>query len=352
MRTLLLIPCLGALLAGAATPPRPGNWWQRAFDEARGWVASAREARPDRAWGVSILEPDGSRTPAPDAVALPARLVVLIHGLDEPGGVWDELITELRAAGLATAVLDYPNDQAIRESTLLALDSLRGLRARGVTTVDLVCHSMGGLIARDLLALESGYAGAERGHDDLPDVDRLIMIGTPHQGSAWARARVAGEVREQVARWIEREDWRELLGFRVDGQGEAAADLLPGSAFLAALNLHPLPEGVRATAIVGDLTPLGVADGTWASELPDRLASGLGLNAGALAGVASEVGDGVVPVSSARDCPGVDRVVFVRASHRGMLRSMAAERAYWSLVGEAPPASPPALAEVLRLLLE
>lgn len=68
----------------------------------------------------------------------------------------------------------------------------RALRRSDFNEVDLVCHSMGGLVARSYIQ-SSDYRG---------DVARLITLGTPHQGSAesyypWAGGdlRVSGMVR-------------------------------------------------------------------------------------------------------------------------------------------------------------
>lgn len=356
MRPAAFIPAVIALALGLGRPPaqpeRPA-WWERAWDDLAtrvegAWDEWKQGAEPTRTWGVRIAGEGGARVPLAEAGGLPGRVVLLIHGLDEPGRVYDELVPALREEGHTVALLEYPNDQPIRDSTLFALEWLRAMRAAGIGEIDIVAHSMGGLITRDALALPGGYAGEPAGHASLPDIRRLVMIGVPHRGSAWAKARFAGEVREQAARLMETEDWRELLGFRLDGTGEAARDLLPDSEFLAQLNTHAIPGSIEAFAIVGDMTPAGVRDGSWREGLPPTVAQFFGEDAASE--LAAEIGDGVVPLESARTCQGLDGIITVRGSHRGMLRTMGIERAYWGLVGEEPPPTPPAIPEVLRLL--
>ncbi|MFW5815821.1 MAG: alpha/beta hydrolase, partial [Wenzhouxiangella sp.] len=47
--------------------------------------------------------------------------LILLHGLDEPGGIWDEMAAAMAEAGLAAWEFRYPNDQAIaRSADLLA----------------------------------------------------------------------------------------------------------------------------------------------------------------------------------------------------------------------------------------
>lgn len=259
-----------------------------------------------------------------------SRVVLLVHGLDEPGGIWDDLAAALLedpvlAGRCALAQFQYPNDQRIASSADLLAGALRDLKARGVERVDLVCHSMGGLLARDVLTRPGYYDGNARGGGGLPAVERLILIGTPNAGSPWAKLRALAEIREQVARFLDAPDHdaRRLLGYLSDGLGEAGDDLLPGSPFLAELNGRPAPTGVVITVIVGRLAPVRSDDLAWLSEswLVRQLLGGedaAAVSAG-IAELSSELGDGVVPVSSAL-LPGVSDVVSLEANHRSMLK--------------------------------
>lgn len=281
----------------------------------------------------------------------PERVVLLVHGLDEPGSIWDDLAPALRSAGYAVARFDYPNDQPIAASADLLALRLLELRSRGTTRVDLVCHSMGGLIARDVLTRPTLYAGNARAQERRPEVERLILLGTPNLGSHWARARSVAEGREILLRWSqEPAELHRLLGGLVDGDGEAGDDLLPGSAFLTDLNARPLPQGVAITAVVGRLAPpvpaMDAPDWplltSWLTpERTERAEA-------AAAALRDGLGDGVVPVESAR-LAGIDDIVEVEANHRGMVHRVAVVERLRSLLGRDSH-DPPAIAVVLDRL--
>jgi len=233
---------------------------------------------------------------------LSARVVLLVHGLDEPGSIWDQLAPALADAAHETVRFEYPNDQAIADSAELLDAALRRLHDLGVERVSVVAHSMGGLVARDALTRK---AFLEHEPEGLAAVDRLIAIGTPHEGSPWAGMRWAAELREQAERLMgeaspEAED---LYRFSFDGNGEAGADLQSGSAFLTELNARPAPEGVETTCLVGQM--ISLPTGSRAE----------------MVGLAKRLGDGVVPVSSA-ELDGCEDIVYLSANHRAMIRSL------------------------------
>ena len=99
----------------------------------------------------------GLRLPA----ELPAdnRLVVLIHGLDSNCDYWEDLTPLLVNEGYAVAPLAYPNDQPLADSAELLGREIAQLRQRQpAIKLDIVAHSMGGIIARSYL--EGGdYSG-------------------------------------------------------------------------------------------------------------------------------------------------------------------------------------------------
>ncbi len=279
---------------------------------------------------------------------LDERIVVLVHGLDEPGGIWDQLAPALAGAGYTAVRFDYANDQAIALSATSLFNSLDELREYGVKTIDFVCHSMGGLVVRDTITRE-GFG--EKGIM----VDRLITIGTPHGGSPWARLRAVSEIREQVQRWVESDDLdpQRLLGFARDGVGQAGADLLPGSNFLTELDARTLPDGIAVTCIVGRMTSkTGVEAGSVlaASALRDLVGSE---DAWAIMGAVDrfgrELGDGVVPMSSAV-LDGVDDVVILQANHRAMVRTVELGEVIRQIGGLGASDEPPAIAVVLDRL--
>lgn len=263
----------------------------------------------------------------PDLVgAVPERLVVLLHGLDEPGRIWDDAAPAILAAGMAVARFDYPNDQAIAASADLLLDTLATLRSMGVRTIDAVGHSMGGLVARDALTRAARPAG-------LPCANRLITVGTPNKGSPLARHRWVAEAREQIARWTESPGWTPPGSASPRGErGRAGVDLMPGSAFFADLDARPLPDAAM-TIILGRLLPLPASSNAVGRALLDAM------------------GDGVVSVASAR-LAGVSDVVELTGTHRGLVRNVSPTDAVRTRLGRpAKGAVPPAVPVIVDRLL-
>jgi pimeloyl-ACP methyl ester carboxylesterase len=257
-----------------------------------------------------------------------------VHGLDDPGFMWRDLIPRLQNAEYHVARFEYPNDGPISESADLLADSLEQLKAAGVDRVDVVAHSMGGLVTRDVLTRPAYYAGdgsagkAAR----FPAIDRLIMLGTPNHGSKWARLRTLSELREHFYRaWEGETGW--FSGFDADGAGEAGVDLLPDSDFLRRLNDRPLAMHTRYTIVAGQCgTELAeevkqivgrardLADSdhapTWLRELvsQERQETATSL----LGETVNGLGDGCVTVESAR-LNGVDDFTVVAGNHLSMI---------------------------------
>ncbi|RMH26783.1 MAG: alpha/beta fold hydrolase [Planctomycetota bacterium] len=322
------------------------------FAQTLGDLRAGAAAVADARVGVRVFN-NGAWRRLRDDERLPADIVLLVHGLDEPGDIWDDLAPALVGAGHAVVRFDYPNDQAIRRSSDLLAAALAGLRARGAGSVSIVAHSMGGLLARDALTRAEIYNGRADQPDEssLPDVSRLILCGTPNTGSPLASLRVIAEVREQVLRLAAggfRPD--ELLGAIADGAGQAGRDLAVGSAFLNDLNARPAPSGVEITCIVAQMAPAdrNTLDDLLESDFARRWLGEAGERAAAdLRAALNSIGDGVVPVASAR-LAGVEDVVTVHANHRTMLVTLDAERLLSPITGE--PADPPAIRVILDRL--
>lgn len=260
--------------------------------------------------------------PLPDA--LPEHCVVLIHGLDEPGKLWMNAAPALTADGILCLAFTYPNDQAIRDSAALLLESLPELRQRGVRRMAVVAHSMGGLVTRELLTCPELAYSRWRGRDAVPRIARLIMLGTPNHGSPLAGLRMFAEFRDHWVRFTRGDG--HLLGPLTDGTGEAAEDLKPGSAFLRELNARPAPADVALTIIAGIASPLtrerlDVAAESWARTLPDNRQAWLDDLRQRLDTTTDLIGDGVVPLESAR-LPGVEDTITVNATHLSMIRNV------------------------------
>ena len=107
------------------------------------------------------------------------------------------------------------------------IDSL--LAQTGAPRVDIVAHSMGGLVALDYL----------KHHGGAPRVRRLILLGTPVQGT-----------------------WSAILGLPTLPLGRASAQLLPQSAFLRDLASGSLPAGPDIVAVAASRDWLAPPDTT------------------------------------------------------------------------------------------
>jgi triacylglycerol esterase/lipase EstA (alpha/beta hydrolase family) len=304
-----------------------------------GWLGSRRyDAQADTWHKLSADE------------ALQPHAVLLVHGLDEPGGIWDQLAPALAADGHQVIRFDYLNDQAIMRSADALQRSLVRLRNRGVTELDLVCHSMGGLVVREVLSRPS--------FDEIGiRTETMITLGTPHKGSPWARLRSVAEMREQVQRWAESDDLdpARLLGFFQDGDGQAGVDLLPGSEFLTQLDSQSLPDGLRVICVVGRTDQPSTLAGTISSvTAKDTLRDLIGRGQAEIVlrqieQMTSEIGDGVVPVSSAVMDGALD-VIVVSANHRGMIRTIELEERLRAEVSLPDAQVPPAIPIVLKRL--
>jgi len=323
-----------------------------ADDEIGGW-RGVRVYRPEVDGWIPLAKLSAQSVEAgASGSQRPTRVVVLVHGLDEPGGIWDQLAPALAKEGHTVLRFDYANDQPIAKSAEALEAGFVSIHEAGIERVDLVCHSMGGLVGFDALTRD--------GFGDLGlDVGHFITIGTPFGGSPWARLRAVAEIREQVQRWVESDDLdpRRLMGFARDGVGQAGRDLLPGSAYLKGIDGRALPRDVKVTCIVGRVT--GPVLGLDEHDLGLIFASGaLGQMVGTRdAGViedeigrlSRELGDGVVPMSSAV-LEGTNDVVVLNANHRAMVRTIELGDAIRRINGQAEMDEPPAIAVVVDRL--
>lgn len=283
-----------------------------------------------------MAQEDGWHGVQPRAVPVAATgpRVLLVHGLDEPGSIWDDLIPVLGGAGFEVWEFRYPNDQGIDRSA----DYLAGLWDDLPTDrpVVLIGHSMGGLVARDFVSRLRHPVG-EPPLGLGPAVSGVILVGTPNQGSEWARLRVWLELRDQFPTGQGRRF--SLFAALRDGTGAAKIDLRPGSDFLRTLNARPWPSAVPLQAIQGRLlAPPDLSVGLDAAaaeagsdDLRHRLRDWW-------SSMGDGLGDGVVTLDSARLADGVEPLIL-DASHRGLLVRL--------LPGDP---EPPAIAPILATL--
>ena len=257
--------------------------------------------------------------------------VVLIHGLDDPGMVWMTLTPALQARGHGVSVMEYPNDQPIRDSARLFAQSLRSMAAHGGGGLTIVAHSMGGLVSREMLS--NPVLACEAPGCSMPAVTRLIMVGTPNHGSNMARFRGLGELREQLSRMIDGEaGWLDSI---FDGAGEAGLDLIPGSPFLTELNSRPHPEGTAMHVIAGVIAKDQAESLARLIEGPD-----VAPEDALVVPLAETLGDGLVSLESAR-LHGVP-LKRVSGNHLSIIRNLS----------QSSTRVPPAVPIILQLLEE
>ncbi len=158
------------------------------------WRSVAREAAALLAAGALLPFGVGKRvrrTPR----RREQRTVVLVHGYMATRSVLFPLAAWLRARGFKQ-VLTYGYDSTAGvDRAALGLKAFLKRNVRG-GRVDLVGHSMGGLVARVYL---QELGGARR-------VDRCVTLGTPHKGTYnayWLWSRAGTELRPD-SRLIER----------------------------------------------------------------------------------------------------------------------------------------------------
>jgi triacylglycerol esterase/lipase EstA (alpha/beta hydrolase family) len=150
------------------------------------------------------------REPAPAAATAP---VLLLHGVGCNAGVWYPFMQRLRERGASPLyTLSYGpplgSIDAFAVQMAAKVDAI--VAATGAAKVTLLCHSMGGLVARAYLR----RYGAVK-------VRALVTIGTPHRGSI-------------------------LAGMF---PGTCLAEMRPGGEWLERLNRDAPPAGVRCVAL-------------------------------------------------------------------------------------------------------
>jgi pimeloyl-ACP methyl ester carboxylesterase len=287
-------------------------------------------------FGLTFITDEDARAPAGAlSEEMKQRVVVLVHGLDDPGMMWSDIVPALHAAGFTVARFDYPNDGPISDSADLLAECLRDAKAAGIERLDIVAHSMGGLVVRDVLTRPAYYDGdgsGETAGSNLPAIDRFIMCGTPNHGSQMVRLRGIIELREHLFTALATgESLRDLSA--IDGQGEAGIDLLPDSEFLRRLNARPLARHSQHTIIAARISPVEGERAKWLGGKVRSLASSSmapsWLQDYAVNDVAKSIeqatdnaidglGDGCVSMESA-NLDGVKDVTAVRATHLGMI---------------------------------
>jgi len=227
--------------------------------------------------------------------------VILVHGLDDPGKVWMNLAPVLLKEGFSVWIMTYPNDQPRTESAQFFLKHLKSHNASGTGSISIVAHSMGGLVAREMLTDPSLSYAERTDKGELPAIEQLIMVGTPNHGSGLAQFRIFTEFRDQL-RNLFKGNYHWLQGI-IDGAGEAGIDLIPGSKFLVSLNSRPHPRNVSMLVIAGLMSPgqkykIEELAHNLEAKLPGDTRVAAKQMENVLFSVSKQVGDGLVSVNS------------------------------------------------------
>lgn len=105
------------------------------------------------------------------------RAVILIHGIIRSSKSFSVMKKRLEDSGVTVVGFDYPSTQvSLQECATYFKKVLESLD--GIEQIDLVVHSMGGLLVRTYLQME--------GEKRDPRLHRMVMLGVPNLGADMA----------------------------------------------------------------------------------------------------------------------------------------------------------------------
>jgi pimeloyl-ACP methyl ester carboxylesterase len=194
-------------------------------------------ARKRQSYGMHALNTFRANDPARPTVCL-------IHGLNSSSRGFVHVIPLLEAAGYGIVVYDYPFNRRLDESSTAFTRDWASFRRKVKDRLPwaIVAHSMGALLARALVEDDATWAH---------DVSSLIMIAPVNQGSQLAKVQTIMQISNGLKAINGKDATKAMLSLS-DGLGQAAEDMLPGSAFLKALNRRRRREGVLYHILAGD----------------------------------------------------------------------------------------------------
>lgn len=132
-------------------------------------------------------------------------------------GYEESMIHKTNLAGLPVPGLAFNSPRGYAKKIAEEIEKVR--EQHNGKKVDIIAHSMGGLVSRWYIEKLNGKES----------VSKLITLGTPHYGTYIA-----------------------YLGYITP----AGREMVPGSTFIRELNEDPLPDEVSYTAVRGSLDPL------------------------------------------------------------------------------------------------
>jgi pimeloyl-ACP methyl ester carboxylesterase len=294
-------------------PERRDEWLRRLRNLADRADEAARKRQSYGMRALKSYRPNDPNRPT----------ICLVHGLNSSSGGFVHMIPWLEQAGYGIVVYDYPFNRRLEESCgAFARDWFAFRRQmREDRPWSIVAHSMGALLARSL---------AEDGTTPARDVSALILIAPVNQGSHLAKVQTVIQLMNGLQAINGKKTTSAMLHLS-DGLGQAAEDMLPGSAFLKRLNSRPRRPGIPYHILAGDSGFL-TRDGRAQIEARmDLVARNLGI-LGRLTTVATAdlpelldeltdgTGDGCVRVERTR-LDGVADHVTMHANHAELIRA-------------------------------
>ena len=216
---------------------------------------------------ISAREPGRSGKVSLGVTAPP---VLLVHGVWSSSATWDDLRQFLIGRGFefcdsADCVVNYgpiqpapsfdplavgpENEFAVDQLIRATTNTLNALREEGIAAaqVDVVAHSLGGLIARSRV-VQPGAERAYRRRDNFGrgDFHKLITIGTPHRGTSIANFLIAN--RDATSSFFDGATLEDYLATTGHPIGPAIEQMQTNSAALEHLGATP---GVPSHAVIG-----------------------------------------------------------------------------------------------------
>lgn len=198
----LMLAAGGMALGSEATPPEGHDWLKtlRSVADALEWS----DQRVEHDWRLQrraggdewrLLDPQdrvvasGRREECLDALlarkergeipAVSGSTVLVLHGLGEGRQAMRPLVEHLRKSLDATVMtVGYASPRAGIDDHAKSLDAVVDALP-GNSPVSFVGHSLGGIVIRRWMAITD--------RDTMDRVDRLVMLGSPNQGSDLAR---------------------------------------------------------------------------------------------------------------------------------------------------------------------
>ncbi len=215
-------------------PARQAEWIKRLRDLAD---RAAEAARRRESYGMRALASYRPNDPSRPTVCL-------VHGLNSSSGGFVHMVPWLEEAGYGIVIYDYPFNRRIEESCAAFARDWAAFREKSGDKLSwaILAHSMGALLARSLVEDDASWRG---------DVSSLILIAPVNQGSHLARVQTVIQLMNHLQSINEKKTSKAMMHLS-DGMGQAAQDMLPGSALLAKLNGRPRRPGIAYHIAAGD----------------------------------------------------------------------------------------------------